>query len=452
MATSVPPVVRWFQRRDLTYYPRGWLQVWLMLLVVVANLVASYEGELAPVVPLLVPYLKITLTQYGYIVAGTTVVSGLVALVSGPWIDRYGRTTFVVGGTFLTAIAVFAMTLVHTATSFVIVRLIMATVLGVAYPATTGLVRDFTPRVGRALGFGLWTFGPVGANFLAAWVAGWTLPLFHDAWQSQFVIMGVFCLVVSGLVALFIRDLSPGLRAQIVHDRREVALADRRAREARVEMAHPRLVHGSWRVWALAVGINLFLLVYFFTTAFGPVYLVEAFRYPPAEAAAVASTFWLANLGALILVGALSDWARLRKIFSMAGVVGLLIFMYYWIHLLGHPVPVPTMVLYTSLQGVLLGIGYGPWMALYSENLEDIHPTLVATGWAVSGLVAFVVASIADAVTFPVVARIGFAGWLEICWAGVAAYGLLLFAGRGPWFVRARRSLTPDAAEQHVGS
>jgi MFS family permease len=453
VATAVNPVVRWFQRRDLTTYPRGWLQVGLMLLVVVANLVASYEGELAPVVPLLVPYLKLTLTQYGYIVAGTVVVTGIVAMISGPWIDRHGRTFFVVAGTFVTAIAVFAMTLVHTATSFIIVRLVMAIVLGVAYPATTGLVRDFTPRVGRALGFGLWTFGPVGANFLAAWVAGWTLPLFHDAWQSQFVIMGGFCLVVSALVGLFIRDLSPALRAQIVHDRREAELADRRAREETVEMAHPRLVHGSWRVWLLTIGINLFLLVYFFTTAFGPVYLVEAFKYPPAQAAGVASTFWLANLGALILVGVLSDWARLRKIFSLAGVVGLLIFMYFWIHLLGRSVPVGTMVIYTSLQGVLLGIGYGPWMALFSENLEDIHPTLVATGWAVSALVTYVIAAISAAVTFPIVARIGFAGFLEICWAGILAYGIILpIAGRGPWLRPAAHAVPADAGQRRVGS
>ncbi|MCL8206941.1 MAG: MFS transporter [Actinomycetia bacterium] len=426
-------LVQWLQRREIAVYPRGWLQVWLLTLVVVANLIHSYEGQLGPVVPLLVPALHLSLNAYGYIVAATTVVSGAAAVAAGPWIDRYGRTAFVIGGTVVTALAVLAMALVHTAAAFVVVRVILAIGYGVAYPATSGLVRDFTPRVGRALGFGLWTLGPVGADFLAAWVAGWSLPLFHDAWQSQFVIMGGFCLVTGLVVAAFIRDLSPALRSQVVRDRREAEEADRRARQTPTVMAHPRLVFRAWHVWALAVGQNLFLLIYFFTTAFGPLYLVQVFHYPPAVAAQIASTFWLADLGALILIGWVSDRARLRKPFSMAGVVGMTIFMYFWIHLIGQRPAPSVMVLYTSLQGVLLALGYGPWMALYSETLEDIHPSLVGTGWAISGLVVFVVAALADALTFPVVGRIGYAGWLTVCWIGIVVYGVVLLVVPGAW-------------------
>ncbi|MFD0471363.1 hypothetical protein ACFQ0B_25890 [Nonomuraea thailandensis] len=85
----------------------------------------------------------------------------------------------------------------------------LAFVDGVAMASTAPLIRDFSPRLGRAQAFGFWTWGPVGANFLAAAVAGWTLPIFNDSWRSQFVIMGCFSLVISAVIAFNIADLSP---------------------------------------------------------------------------------------------------------------------------------------------------------------------------------------------------------------------------------------------------
>jgi MFS family permease len=433
-------MMSWVESRYIVKYPVGWLRVGLLALVIIANIVANYEGELAPVVPLLLPDLHLSLTNYGFIVAGSAVVSAIVAVFSGPWIDKYGRTFFVVAGTVVTAIAVFGMCLVHNTLEFIIVRVIMAIILGVAIPATTGLIRDFTPRVGRALGFGLWTFGPVGANYLASGVAGATLPMFHNAWQSQFVIMGIFCLVVAFIVAFLIRDLSPGLRAQVINDHSAVAKANQASRTEGDDIAPPRLVYRAFHIWALAIGIVLFLLLYFFTQAFGPIYLVTVFKYSPAQASTLASYFWFANLAALVVVGYISDRLQLRKLFSFIGVIGLLIFIYFWIHLIGHPVSVGTMMFYTSLQGVLLGIGFGPWMALYSENLEDIHPTLQATGWAVWSFVTNVLIAFAGSITFPVAEKWGFGAWFDVCWVGVFIYGILIFFGKGPWFARKRQT------------
>ncbi|GMA63765.1 MFS transporter [Alicyclobacillus fastidiosus] len=427
-------MMSWVQSRYIMKYPVGWMRVGLLALVIIANIVANYEGELAPVVPIMLPDLHLSLTDYGFIVAGSAVISAIVALISGPWIDKYGRMFFVVAGTLVTAIAVFAMCLVHNTTQFIIVRFIMAIILGVCIPATTGLIRDFTPRVGRALGFGLWTFGPVGANYLAAGVAGATLPKFHNTWQSQFVIMGIFCLIVALIVAFLIRDLCPGLRAQIVQDHNDVASVNQSSKDKDETIASTKLVYGSFRIWALAVGIVLFLLLYFFNQAFGPVYLTTVFKYSPAKASTFASYFWLANMVALVVVGWLSDRLRLRKIFSFIGVIGLLLFMYFWIHLIGHHVSTGTMILYNSLSGVLLGIGFGPWMALFSENLEDIHPTLQATGWAIWAFATNVLVAVAGSITFPVADKYGFGAWFDVCWIGAAVYGVLIFVGRGPWF------------------
>lgn len=443
-------MVSWVESRQIVKYPVGWLRIGLLVLVIIANIVANYEGELAPVVPILLPYLHLTLTHYGYIIAGCAIVSAVVAIISGPYIDKIGRTFFVVFGTIVTSLVVFAMCLVHNTGEFILMRVIMAIILGVSIPATTGLIRDFTPRVGRALGFGLWTFGPVGANYLAAYVAGATLPIFNNSWRSQFIIMGGFCLVVSVIVAFFIRDLSPGLRAQVIHDHTSVTNANQSAQMDDGAIAPPKLVYGAFHIWALAVGIVLFLLLYFFTQAFGPVYLVTVFKFTPAVASSLASYFWLGNLVALIVVGMISDKLQLRKVFSFIGVIGLLIFMYFWIHLIGHQVTAGRMMMYTTIQGVLLGIGFGPWMALFSENLEDIHPTLQATGWGLWGLVTNVLVAVAASITFPIALKYGFGTWFDVCWAGVVAYGILIFFGRGPWFRHAKRGATTGVHRRTV--
>ena len=52
-----------------------------------------------------------------------------------------------------------------------------------------------SPRLSRALAFGLLTIGPVGANFLSNFVAGATLPI-HHTWQSQIWIMGFFAVAM----------------------------------------------------------------------------------------------------------------------------------------------------------------------------------------------------------------------------------------------------------------
>lgn len=444
-------MVSWYRSRVIRVYPQRWLRAGLLTLVVIANIVANYEGQIAPVAPLLLPYLHMSTQLYGLIGGLTAMVTGFAAIFLGPLVDRIGRVFFVVVGTGITALMVLCMALVHTVGEFILVRFVMSMILAMTLPATTGLVRDFTPRVGRAFGYGLWTFGPVGANYLAAWVAGWTLPMFHNAWQSQFVIMGIFCLVVTILVALFIRDLAPELRAEIVHDEQAANRLNTAGAGRDGEIAPTRLVYRSGRVWSLAVGIVLFLAIYFFVQAFGPLYFTMAFHYDPATAASVSSYFWLVNLGTLLAVGWVSDRLQLRKICSFVGVIGLFCYMYFWIGLIGRPVSIGMMEVYASLLGFFLAIGYGPWMAMFSEFLEDIHPTLQASGWAVYSCAAYVLAGGFAIATFVVVAQAGFQGWFSFCWFGVFVYGLvLLFMRSIPWFRRRlpRAPVAPSAGAE----
>ncbi|NUR92468.1 MAG: MFS transporter, partial [Nonomuraea sp.] len=180
----------WSYVRELDEYPTGARRMRILTMAVLAILIGSYEAQIAPVVPLLLKDLHMSLGTYGAVSAVALVAGALASAVGGRLTDRLGRVRLLVPLMLLTALCCFGMTLAHSPRDLLIARIVLAFVDGVAMASTAPLVRDFSPRLGRAQAFGFWTWGPVGANFLAAAIAGWTLPIFHDSWRSQFVIMG----------------------------------------------------------------------------------------------------------------------------------------------------------------------------------------------------------------------------------------------------------------------
>jgi OPA family glycerol-3-phosphate transporter-like MFS transporter len=421
--------------RELTVYPTGGRRVWLLFIAILANFIASYEAQIAPVLPLLLNDLHMSLHQYGIVSALSVLSAAISALLFAPLADRYGRVKFLVPSLFLTAVCVYAMVLVETLSHLLILRVVLSFVDGVAIGTTAGLVRDFSPRMGRALAFGFWTFGPVGSNFFANAMAGWTLPIFH-AWQSQFIISGTIALV-SAIVILFnIVDLSPELRSRIVHSAGETG-----EREAAWEKPDKAAISPKMReilqfphIWALCIGITLFLLTYMTIASFGTKLLVDVFHYDAHQAAAIAKYFWLFNLVTLLVAGWISDRLQLRKIVSLTGTVLFAFYMVFFISLFGTEVPEGQMIIYTSLLGGLIGIAYGPWCALFSENAEDVKASLQSSAWGLFGFFSRIVSLTVYFVAPLVVAASHWGTWLWIAvGVGVLVYIPCLFTGKGPW-------------------
>lgn len=432
-------VAQWLQRRTLTTYPTGWYRFGLLCVAVLSAVIANYEAQIAPVLGLILKGVHMPLVSYGWFAGGTVVVGGISAFLIAPLADRYGRVAIIVPGIFLTTLCIFAMaTVVHSAGALIAVRAVLAIVEG-ALVAAYGLVRDVAPRMSRAASFGFLTFGPVGTNWFASFLAGATLPLFHDNWQSQFWIMGFLSLAGWIVVVLALRDISPTLRSQVIVHEKHVKATGRA--DVPTYMEGLREVGRYGRVWALACGVFLFLAVYFMVQSYGPIFLAKSFDYTPAKAASINSYFWLANVPVLVLVGWLSDRLGNRKLISMAGAVLLALFLPYFISLIGHPVPDGTMILYASLLGTLLGIGYGPWTALFSETLEDIRPALQTSGWALEGLLVRIYGAVAAPLTLIVATRSGWSAWLWWCFAAVLMYMVLLATVPGRWFAFGRQNL-----------
>ncbi len=101
--------------RELDEYPEGLRRIWILAMAVLAVLVSSYEGQIAPVVPLLITDLPIDLTTYGSVSAATTISGAIAAALGGRLTDHLGRVRLLVPLMLLTALCCFAMTLVHSA-------------------------------------------------------------------------------------------------------------------------------------------------------------------------------------------------------------------------------------------------------------------------------------------------------------------------------------------------
>ncbi len=201
--------------RTLSEYPLGAHRWSLLMLTVLASILGAYDFQLAPLLPILLPYLHMSHLAYGAFVTFAVLISGISAFFGGPLADRYGRVLIIDICLGLVTVLLFLNVLITGIVSFVILRTLMGIVAGLTAGAGAALVRDMSPRLSRALAFGLLTIGPVGANFLSNYVAGATLPIYHT-WQSQIWIMGFFAVAMYIPIVLWLCDLSPELRMQIM--------------------------------------------------------------------------------------------------------------------------------------------------------------------------------------------------------------------------------------------
>jgi ACS family D-galactonate transporter-like MFS transporter len=136
--------------------------------------------------------------------------------------------------------------------------------------ATPAMIRDFSPQVGRASAMGFWTLGPVlGSLAVSLQVSRASNGM---PWQDHFMIAGAAGLAVSVLSAMFLRELAPALRDQLMVSSRDRALIEARAKGIDVDasirrpfrqMIKPDIVGSALAIW-------LFLIIYSIAVGFWP--------------------------------------------------------------------------------------------------------------------------------------------------------------------------------------
>jgi Major Facilitator Superfamily len=389
-STTLPPQASGGIRiwnRELTTYPERGVRRLHLLLVVLITVTLYYELYVGGgVATLMLSQLKIPFPIFVYILAAGNLLGAFASLLAG-LADRFGRANLVVYGLVIVGLITLlwvpnVTTVVGWALSFAAVSFVE----GVILVATPALIRDFSPQVGRATAMGFWTVGPVLGSLTVSAVNTLTLPT-YQTWQSQFVICGIVGVVVFIIAFLFLRELAPALRDQLMVSERDRVLVELKAKGLDVEAS----LRNPWRqmlhldIIASALGVSVFLLSYYTAVGFGLIYLVTVFHLSVTEANALANWTWAANAVALIAAGLVSDWLRVRKPFMLIGGIGAGIMLYFYLIQAGQHPTFATLVAISCVQVVFGGLAYVTWMASFTETVEAHNPALTATGLAIWG-------------------------------------------------------------------
>jgi MFS family permease len=426
------------RHRYLEHYPSNSRRIWFLALAVIATIMLYYESYVLPsVAPLILKSFHLDVSTYTRILLLSNLI-GAISAIFGSFADRVGRSNLIVYGLLITGIGTILMSLINVLWLFVVLVGVLGFIEGVILVATPALVRDFSPRFGRALAMGFWTVGPVGGSVLATTVASQTLTA-AGTWQSQYVISGIVGVVIFLVCFLFLRELSPGMRDQVMNTVKEKDVVESRAKSIDVEKAieHPWRQMLNPRLMVSAFGISVFLLIYYAAVGFFPLYLSSIFGFTVAQANGLVSVFWLVNVAAAIIIGFVSDRSLVRKPYMLIGSLTTIVVTFLFIGRIGIPISSGLMIIFLSLFGITMAVGYVTWMAAYTETIEDINPALVATGMAVEGFILRMVVVLSTlAFSFVVTnAQDGsqWATWWWVCIAGAIVFIPTIFVVSGYW-------------------
>ena len=348
------------------------------------------------VLPLLLPYYHMSFLYFMTLVVIGNLAAAVTAIVGG-LSDKIGRVNLTLYGVLATALLqLFAIPNIHSELGFAIAYTAIGFAEGLVLVSTPALIRDFSPQIGRASAMGFWTLGPVLGSLAATLVAEHTLMHLHP-WQDQFIISGIVALVVFAITFIGLRELSPGLRDQLMVSEKERALVQSRAKGIDIDesLKSPIRTMLKWDLIVSSIGISTFLLIYYAAVTVFTLYFVVVFGQTTSNANGINTWYWAFDAGALIVFGILSDKLRVRKPFMLVGAVGMIIATLIFISKTHAPTTgYYTLVWIVILIGFFDAMAYVAWMASYTEAVEEKNPALAATGLAVWGWILRVIIAI----------------------------------------------------------
>ena len=270
---------------------------------------------------------------------------------------------------------------------------------GICLVATPALIRDFSPQVGRATAMGFWTSGPVLGSLIVSVVGTITIPAVIPSsrfWTHEYVICGIAGLVVFVVALIGLRELSPRLRDQLMVTMQDRVLIEARAKgidlAAALKNPFRQLLKADIVVSALA--ISLMLLIYYTAVGFATILFQTVFGFTTQQANGLGNWNWGFNVIAVIGIGIISDKLRVRKPFMIFGAVLAAFMTVVYLNQIGHHPSYYTLAIIIAVLSLGLGIAYTPWMASFTETVEDRNPALTATGLAIWGWIIRIVIAV----------------------------------------------------------
>lgn len=390
------PSRRSFWDRELHAYPKPRTRLACLGIVVLATIILYYQFYLSGAIAthILLDF-HMSFTYYVNISVVGYLLGALASFATG-FSDRYGRANIISVG--LLVVGLLCLVGIPNAGSkltFGILFVLIGVVEGVILVATPAIIRDFSPQLGRASAMGFWTLGPVLGSLAVAIQVSATSDT--TPWQDHYIAAGIVGIIVAVIAFFFLRELAPELRDQLMVSAHDRLLVEARAQGVDVEasLRHPYRQMLKPDIILSAFAISVFLLIYYIAVGFFPIYFQTIFGFTQSTANELGDWNWAFNAAALLIVGFVSDFFRVRKPFMVIGAVGSIIFTIIFLTRATHP-----HTTYTNFVWILiglsccLGIAYAPWMASFTETVERRNPALVATGLSVWGLIIRLVIAI----------------------------------------------------------
>ncbi|HVA07523.1 MAG TPA: MFS transporter [Acidimicrobiales bacterium] len=391
--------------RQLQTYPNTLPRFGYLGVVVLTTIMLYYlyyvEGA---VTPLMLPYYHMSFAYFLYLLVVSNAIGAFSAFIGG-LSDKIGRANLTIYGTLIVGLLqLVAIPHIHSEFMFAVAYSVIGFVEGVILVSTPALMRDFSPQMGRGAAMGFWALGPTMGSLAASLVATHTLTHLH-AWQDQFIISGLACMATVVISFIFLRELSPGLRDQIMVSENERALVEARAKGIDVEKAtaHPLRSMLHLDLITSSVAISALLLFYFASVSVLTLYWVVVFGRSASDANGINVWYAAVLSGSLVFFGVFSDKLRVRKPFMLVGALATVGMTVLLILQVDHPHSgYYANVLVVVLLALAIGCSYAPWMANYTEQVESHNPALTASGLAVWGWILRIVV----AVSFLVLPRV----------------------------------------------
>jgi MFS family permease len=399
--TLTPRHSGWASRlwhRQLYRYPDTGVRVVFLAITVLATVTLYYELYVGgSVSTLLLANLHMSFTFYVVILAFGNLVGAFGSLLAG-LADRLGRANMVVFGLLFTGIfTAFVLPYATGKWTFGIETFVVALVEGMCLVATPALIRDFSPQVGRATAMGFWIAGPMLGSLIVAVVGSHTIPtVVADPrfWTHEYRICGITGLVVFVIALIGLRELSPQLRDQLMVTMRDRALIEARAKNIDIDasLRHPFRQLLKPDIVISAIGVSVFLLLYFTSVGFLVIYFTTVFGFSVKNANGLGNWQWGFNVIGVIVIGVISDLFRVRKPFMLIGGILAAVALVLYIHEAGHHLGYYSVALMLVFISLSFAIAVTPWLASFTETVEARNPALTATGLAIWGWTQRVVA------------------------------------------------------------
>ncbi len=426
-------------RRQLDSYPENRARVTYLAITVLATVMLYYELYVGgSVSTLILQNLHMSFTFFVTALAIGNLIGAFGSLFAG-LTDRLGRANLVVFGLFFTGIFVaFILPAATSKWTYTIEGFVVGVVEGICLVATPALIRDFSPQVGRATAMGFWTSGPVLGSLIVSVVGTVTIPAVIPSarfWTHEYVICGIAGLVVFAIALIGLRELSPRLRDQLMVTMQDRVLIEARAKgiDLSAALKHPfrQLLKADIVVSALA--ISLMLLIYYTAVGFATILFQTVFGFTTQQANGLGNWNWGFNVIAVIGIGIISDRFRVRKPFMIFGGVLAAVMTIVYLNQIGHHPSYYTLAVIIAVLSLGLGIAYTPWMASFTETVEDRNPALTATGLAIWGWIIRIVIAVSFLILPHVVTSVtplvNYGGQVQ---AYLKQYPVLNFAGSHP--------------------